>query len=76
MENNFEKSLRLLGLTIAYQRKLKGLSQIDLAEKANISRTHISNIEAPNGKTSVSLRTLFAIADALDISLYELFKFK
>lgn len=76
MENNFEKSLRLLGLTIAYQRKLKGLSQIDLAEKANISRTHISNIEAPNGKTSVSLRTLIAIADALDISLYELFKFR
>ena len=30
-----------LGLNIAYCRKLKGFTQIELAEKANISRTHI-----------------------------------
>lgn len=46
---------RLLGLTIAYYRKLRGLTQAELAEATNLSRTHISNIEAPNGKTSISI---------------------
>lgn len=54
---------RLLGLTIAYYRKLRGLTQAELAEATNLSRTHISNIEAPNGKTSISLNKLFDIAD-------------
>lgn len=44
---------RLLGLTIAYYRKLRGLTQAELAEATNLSRTHISNIEAPNGKTLI-----------------------
>lgn len=34
---------RLLGLTIAYYRKLRGLTQAELAEATNLSRTHISN---------------------------------
>ena len=53
---------RLLGLTIAYYRKLRGMTQADLAEATQLSRTHISNIEAPNGKTSISLNKLFDIA--------------
>lgn len=52
---------RLLGLTIAYYRKLRGLTQAELAEATNLSRTHISNIEAPNGKTSISLNKLFIL---------------
>lgn len=75
MEKKHKKELRMLGLTIAYYRKLKGLTQIALAEKVNISRTHISNIEAPNGTTSVSLETLFDIADALEIEICKLFDF-
>lgn len=47
---------RLLGLTIAYYRKLRGLTQAELAEATNLSRTHISNIEAPNGKTQTLTR--------------------
>lgn len=37
-----------LGLTIAALRKMQGMSQEELAEKANISRSHLSSIEAPN----------------------------
>ena len=65
-----------LGLNIAYHRKLRGMTQLDLAEAVNISRTHISNIEAPNVPTSVSLETLFDIADALDVSVDVLFRFE
>lgn len=76
MDKKHQQELRMLGLTIAYHRKLRGLTQIALAERVNISRTHISNIEAPNGTTSVSLETLFDIADALEIPVKDLFDFR
>lgn len=55
---NYEKlsnreKYRRVGLNISLQRKLKNLSQIQLAEKVGISRTHISNIEAPNMDTNI-----------------------
>lgn len=67
---------RLLGLTIAYYRKLRGLTQAELAEATNLSRTHISNIETPNGKTSISLNKLFDIADVLEVPVKDLFDFR
>ena len=67
---------RLLGLTIAYYRKLRGLTQAELAEATNLCRTHISNIEAPNGKTSISLNKLFDIADVLEVPVKDLFDFR
>lgn len=67
---------RLLGLTIAYYRKLRGLTQAELAEATNLSRRHISNIEAPNGKTSISLNKLFDIADVLEVPVKDLFDFR
>lgn len=57
----------MIGLNIAYYRKLKGYTQLQLAECIGISRTHMSNIEAPNMPTSVSLETLLDIADVLDV---------
>ena len=76
MDKKRERQFRELGLTIAYYRKLKGMTQLQLAEAADVSRTHMSNIEAPNGKTSVSLEKLFDIADALDVPVKDLFDFR
>ena len=56
-----------LGLTIAAIRKMKGFSQEKLAEKAHISRSHLSSIEAPNILRPFSLEVLYNIADALDV---------
>lgn len=67
-KNNHELELKKIGLNIAYYRKLKGISQIQLAEDAQISRTHLSNIEAPNVPTQISIETLLDIAKALDIT--------
>ena len=61
-----------LGLTISYLRKLKGMSQDELAERANLSRSHISVIEAPGIVRPFSLEVLFNIADALDMDATEL----
>lgn len=73
--NHSDEYVRL-GLNIAYYRKLKGLTQLQLAEAINISRTHMSNIEAPNVPTSVSLDTLFDIAEKLEVPISQLLTFK
>jgi len=51
------------------------MTQLQLAEKINISRTHMSNIEAPNMHTSISIETLLDIADALEIPASSLLSF-
>lgn len=72
---NDEKYKRL-GLNIAYHRKLKHITQSQLAERIGISRTHMSNIEAPNMRAPLSLEVVFRIADALEIPVDTLFKFE
>lgn len=57
-----------LGIAISSLRKLRGMSQEKLAEKANISRSLLSVIEAPNSAHSFSLEVLYDIADALDVT--------
>lgn len=48
---------------------------MELAEKVGISRTHMSNIEAPNVLTAFTTTVLFDIADALGVELIQLFDF-
>lgn len=76
MEDKYKQNFKIIGLNIAYYRKLKGLSQMQLAEKANISRTHLSNIEAPNMPTSISLETLYDIAEILNVPAAYLLSFR
>lgn len=47
MTSKHEQEFKMIGLNIAYFRKLKGISQMKLAETIGISRTHMSNIESP-----------------------------
>ena len=61
-----------LGIAIAALRKMRGLSQEQLAEKANISRSHLSAIEAPGIVRAFSLDVFYNIADALEIAPSEL----
>ena len=69
-------ALKQLGLSLAYYRKLKGLSQDQLAEAIGMSRTHISNIEAPNMPTSISLEALFTIAEVLGVEPAQLLELR
>ena len=57
-----------LGITIGTLRRLRGVSQEQLADKANISRSFLSIIEAPKTVRPFSLEVLFNIADALDVN--------
>lgn len=75
MNEKRKQEYKMIGLNIAYYRKLKGFTQLQLAEQINISRTHMSNIEAPNMPTSISLDTLLDIADVLEIPVANLLYF-
>lgn len=61
-----------LGIAISALRKMRGLSQEQLAEKANVSRSHISSIEAPGVVRPFSLEVFFNLADALDVDPVDL----
>lgn len=64
--NNRDRLIQL-GIAISTIRKQRGLSQEELAEKAKISRSLLSSIEAPGIAKSFSLDNFFTIADALEI---------
>ena len=57
-----------MGIAISSLRKMRGMSQEQLAEKASISRSHLSAIEAPNIVRPFSVEILFNIADALGVA--------
>lgn len=76
MNEKFSNQYLQLGLKIAYYRKLRGLTQEELAEKIDRSAAFIGHVEAPNIKKSVSLDTLFAISSALDVPVYKFFMFE
>lgn len=74
MQKSQMDKYRRLGLNIAYYRKERGLSQSALAEKVNISRTHMSRIETAD--CAVSLDVIFDICDALEVPAVRLFDFR
>ena len=60
---------KIIGQRIKQARKNKGYSQIDLAEKLEISDVYISRIE--RGQAKVNLKRLTEICELLEISLTE-----
>ena len=69
-----DKRLQDLGVQISIYRKQKKMTQAQLAVEIGISRTHMSNIEALNMPTQISVDTLFKIADVLGIKVSNLFE--
>ena len=68
---NENKKLLLLGRNIAKYRKLKGLTQNDLAEILDISREHLAKIET--AKRGISINLIFKLCEVLKISEKDLF---
>ena len=75
MNSAYESEYRQLGLRIAYYRKLRGLTQEQLAEKVDRTPACLGHVEAPNSQTAGSLATLFQIASVLDVPAYKLLQF-
>ena len=64
MKEVYADKYRQIGLKIAYYRKLRGLTQEQLAEKLELSPAFIGHVEA-----------LFDVAAALDVPPYKFLQF-
>ncbi|MBQ6846653.1 MAG: helix-turn-helix transcriptional regulator [Oscillospiraceae bacterium] len=76
MRMEFREDYIKIGLKISYYRKLKSLTQEQLAEILGCGVSFIGQIEAPNICKGISMDTLFRIAKALDIPAYKLLYFE
>lgn len=76
MQDEFKEYYKMIGLKVSYYRKIKGLTQEQLAEKMNVSTSFLGQIEAPNINKSISLSTLFRIAQALDTPPHKFLDFE
>lgn len=65
IQNNVRKSLVR---EYTYLRKLKGLTQAEVAERAGISRTNISRFES--GEYNPTLEMLVKLATAMDLDIF------
>lgn len=74
--NRFTDVYIQIGIKISYYRKLRGYSQAQLAEKANMSSGFLSQIEAPGMAVAISLEKLLSIAEALQIPPSKLLEFE
>lgn len=64
----------LIGQNIKKYRKIAGLSQEQLATKANLSYGYIKNLEAKNVRATISIETLELIAKHLNVTIIDLLK--
>ncbi len=76
MRENYRERFRVLGLRIAYYRKLRGMTQEQFAEAIGRSVSFVSQIEANNSSVvkGISLETLFVVSDKLEIPVSKLFE--
>lgn len=61
--------IQYIGLRIAYFRKLRNLTQADLADKVSINKNYLSHIESGSANKIMSLPVLIRISKALDVEL-------
>ena len=61
--------IQYIGLRIAYFRKLRNMTQADLAEKVSINKNYLSHIESGSAHKVLSLPLLIRISKALDVEL-------
>ncbi|HJB39899.1 MAG TPA: helix-turn-helix domain-containing protein [Candidatus Ruthenibacterium avium] len=74
MDKTYQESYRKLGLNIAFYRKDRGLTQMQLAELLDIDRSHMSAIELAT--VGVSLDVIFKLCNILNVSPKDLFDFR
>lgn len=72
LESMTQKARQTFARNLRVARLAKGLSQEDLADIAGLHRTFVGAVE--RGETNVSVDNIERLADALDVSIQELFR--
>ena len=75
MERKATIIYRQIGAKIAYYRNLRQMTQIELAEKVNMSESTIGRIERGKYNSGIPLPTLVDIAAGLGVELASLVTF-
>ena len=74
MDNDVKEIYYLIGKNLKRIRKMKGMTQEELALTSNYSLGFIMNIESDKYYQSFSLGTLWRFARVLDVDIKEFFK--
>ena len=61
--------IKCIGLRISYFRRLKNMTQENLADKVHINKNYLSHIESGSANKAISLPLLIKISRALDVEL-------
>ena len=72
--NNDSDLYHTIGSNIKHYRQQANLTQMQLAEKAQISISYLSNIEASGCDKSLSISVLNQIANVLNVEIKDFFK--
>ena len=75
METRYPECYKMLGLKIAYYRKLRGYTQEQFAELIEKSWSFIAQVESTSMVRGVSLETLFKMAEVLQVEPAKLLQF-
>ena len=72
LESQYKMNVIKIGLKIAYYRKLRGMTQEELAEACELSAGYVAQLEGPNSFFCPSLKTLFVIGEVLNVPVSKL----
>ncbi|AZB25259.1 MULTISPECIES: helix-turn-helix domain-containing protein [Flavobacteriales] len=72
MSDNFTATYKAIGKALKNKRIEKSLTQEQLADKAKVDRSKISDME--NGKEDFQFSTLLKLCKQLDLNVAEIFK--
>ena len=67
--NDYQAEIKYIGVRIAYFRKMRGMTQAELANKAHIHKNYLSQVESGSADKVISLPLLIDISKALDVEL-------
>ena len=74
MKQEYRSYYEKFGLNVVYYRKREKMTQLQLAERIDVDRSHISAIEL--GKVGVSFDVIFKLCDVLHTTPKDLFDFR
>lgn len=73
MPPSAKEKIILIGLNISYYRRIKHLTQVELADAVGISSNYLSQVE--RGYKSISLVKLLKLAEVLGVDEKDFFDF-
>ena len=71
-EKEYKGILLDIGIKIGFYRRKAGMTQSELAERADLTLSYISQLESPNLPYCPSIKSLFTIAKVLGVKASKL----